>query len=362
MPTVSWPAARALRAYLFLFALCAGLLPACTLAAECDVSNAKCADVAMHSPVRSMAYWSYDPTSSLQSRVLSPPPELLTYLYADNVLHNYAGHPAAVEITPDIRRDFNQAIREMPAAVKRVVSQRLIGVFLVRDLGSTGFTDISAASGKYPNSGYVVIDVSVFNKRNANAWATWKERSPFTQDGNDSLTVRIEDKKNDNRAHAIQYILLHEFGHVASIDRNVHPPWNVAPPEDHTLQQYPFANLSWRVAPNGDHYVSVFDDAFPDRTQISFYRNPKLSSTQIVSTYQSLLATNFATLYGATSPGDDFAESFANYVHVVMMGRPFSISMTRNSKEVATYRSCWGEERCAGKRKIIEKLFAVGPR
>jgi hypothetical protein len=309
-----------------------------------------------------MAYWSYDPDSPLESRVQSPPPELLSYLYADNVLDNFAGRPAAVDITPDLRRDFNRAIREMPQAVTRLVAQRLIGVFLVRDLGSSGFTDVAAASGHYPDSGYVVIDVSVFNKRNANAWATWKESSPFSEDGRNALSVRIEDNKHDDRVHAIQYILLHEFGHVASIDRNLHPPWNRPPPADHALEHYPYAALSWRVAPSGDHYDSIFDDSFAERRQVSFYRTPKLSASQIVSTYQGLAKTNYATLYAVTSPGDDFAESFANFVHVVMMGRPFSISMARDGKAQASYRSCWSEQRCAQKREILQHLFAMDPR
>jgi hypothetical protein len=45
-----------------------------------------------------------------------------------------------------------------------------------------------------------------------------------------------------------------------------------------------------------------------------------------------------------------------------MMGRPFVISMTRDQKQVLAYHSCWNEARCADKRKILQKLFAVGPR
>ena len=53
------------------------------------------------------------------------------------------------------------------------------------------------------------------------------------------------------------------------------------------------------------------------------------------------------------------AEAFANYVHVVMMQRPYRITMTAGGKTVATYEACWLQPRCAAKRKIIEQFLGV---
>jgi len=83
----------------------------------------------------------------------------------------------------------------------------------------------------------------------------------------------------------------------------------------------------------------------------------RLAASDMPAAYASLGKTNFPTLYAATSPGDDFAESFASYVHTVMMKRPWEITIRRDGKVAATYRTCWQEPRCAAKRAILERLL-----
>lgn len=80
----------------------------------------------------------------------------------------------------------------------------------------------------------------------------------------------------------------------------------------------------------------------------------------MVHTYEALEHTNFATLYAATNPHDDFAESFVTYVHTVLMGKPFEITLSSSGKITKVYKSCWAEERCAAKRKILEHLLNFG--
>ena len=80
---------------------------------------------------------------------------------------------------------------------------------------------------------------------------------------------------------------------------------------------------------------------------------------RVVATYDNLERTNFATLYAVTSPGDDFAESFASYVHTVLMKKPFAIRIYQHGKLVKVYRSCWDEARCAEKRKLIERFLNI---
>jgi hypothetical protein len=73
--------------------------------------------------------------------------------------------------------------------------------------------------------------------------------------------------------------------------------------------------------------------------------------------YARLKNTNFPSLYAATTPGDDFAESFASYVHVVLMHRPWQITITRNDAVAYVFNACWGETRCAEKQRILERLL-----
>ena len=90
-----------------------------------------------------------------------------------------------------------------------------------------------------------------------------------------------------------------------------------------------------------------------------FYFGAKYTGDQMANIYDKLEQTNFATLYSVNHPGDDFAEAFANYVHVVMMKKPFTITIYHDGKVVKVYQSCWSESRCADKREILEQLLGV---
>jgi hypothetical protein len=80
----------------------------------------------------------------------------------------------------------------------------------------------------------------------------------------------------------------------------------------------------------------------------------------MVATYENLQRTNFVTLYGATRPGDDFAEAFASYVHTVLMKRPFAIRIYNKGTPATIFEACWQQPRCAEKKKFLEKLIDAG--
>ena len=170
------------------------------------------------------------------------------------------------------------------------------------------------------------------------------------------LEARIEADGNDNRQNAIQYILLHELGHVLSIGADIHPPWNLSPKQIDSAAKYPFFDLSWTVDREADKYRSRFDANFPQRASTVYCFGAKLAAADMAATYASLKLTNFPSLYAATAPGDDFAESFASYVHVVLMQRPWQITIWHQGKPVASLRACWGEPRCAEKQQMLERL------
>jgi hypothetical protein len=46
-----------------------------------------------------------------------------------------------------------------------------------------------------------------------------------------------------------------------------------------------------------------------------------------------------------------------SYVHVVMMGKPYSVSIIEDGRIVKRYGPCWSEERCAAKRRILEAFL-----
>jgi hypothetical protein len=236
--------------------------------------------------------------------------------------------------------------------VRKLLEAKLGGIFFADDIGGTGFTEATADD----RLGFVVLDYAVLARQTANAWATWKDNTPFRPDPAWKLETRIADRAHDDRVHAIQYILLHEIGHVLSIGAGVHPPWG-ADPKGVDASKYPFFGLSWKVAEG--RYATRFDAHFPKRRDVRFYFGAKLDASDMRPVYESLERTSFPTLYAATHPADDFAESFASYAHVVMMGRDHEVRLYRQGRLVKTVGPCWGQSRCAYKRTALESALGL---
>ena len=332
--------------------------PQASVTLPCAAGDKPCLMKAIKAhPVRTVAYWKAALALPVAERIGPAPPELVEYLHLDNALNGFPEKPRASRLAQDFLADVHGAIADMPPAVRRVFSDTFAGVWFVDDLGGTGFTDMLRDGKDQPVGGYVVLDAAVLGKFTANAWATWKENSPFKPAQGWKLEARIEEAARDDRRGAIRYILLHELGHVLSINRDIHPRWDQRPNDVPAGARFPFYDLSWTIDRKDDRYVSKFDGDFPMRRSVVYYLGAKLEASDITPAYDSLGKTNFPTLYAATSPGDDFAESFVSYVHTVLMKRPWEITMLHDGKVAKTYRTCWEEARCAAKRKILEALL-----
>lgn len=345
-----------------LVSLCAALLAFGAHAQEaklpCAQGDKACAREALkRHPAKSPAFWKSALAKPVEQRIGPAPAEVIEMLALDNVVHGYPNKPRAPRLTPEFLADVRSAFAGIPEAVRRAVAPKLAGIYFVDDIGGTGFTDeIDDGSGN-PTLGFILLDASVLMPHTANGWASWKDGTPFKAAPAWKLEARIEDAANDTRANAIQYILLHELGHVLAIGNHVHPSWTVSPKEVGATARYPYFEQSWRIA--GDRYATVFDGDFKARDKVVFYFGAKLDADSMPSTYAALERTSFPTLYAATHPADDFAEAFANYVHVVLMKKPFEIRIERDGVTVKSFAACWSEPRCRSKKAFLDRLLAI---
>ena len=73
---------------------------------------------------------------------------------------------------------------------------------------------------------------------------TWKEGTPFKKDPTLAIDARIEPAATDDRRRAIQYILLHELGHVIAAAGKLGPSWELSGVENRDHDPIPvFAHL-----------------------------------------------------------------------------------------------------------------------
>ena len=304
------------------------------------------------------ASWSEALARPVEQRFGPAPPMLVESLTLDNLVSGFPERPRAARPDDAFLADFTAAFSELPLPVRRALGAGFAGIYFVEDLGGSGFTNYVWDASRRIVGSYVVLDAAVLARRRANEWATWKENTPFRAAHGFSLRATIQDAAADNRRNAIQDILLHELGHAISVGMKIHPEWSKRPAEVREGEDYPYFRMSWRLDRAGDRYESHFDRDFPQRKDVVYYLGARLDARDMRPVYERLEKTNFATLYAATSPADDFAEAFANYVHVVMLKRPFEVALLEGDRVTKRYRACWDEPRCAAKRKVLEALLS----
>lgn len=305
---------------------------------------------------RSIKYWGLDWRDKNFSQRLSAAPRLLIKkLHIENELYDFKEKPESAEPT----KEFSDALEQMeillPVKLRELAKDRIIGVFIVDNLGGTGFADAVWDENGVEKYAIIVLDRGVLLKRRANEWATWKERSVFKQDKDKQteLKIIIEKDSDDTVANAIRYILLHEIGHSLGVVSGVHSSWNSSPV---VSTKYPFTTLSWKMSDG--KVESLFDDMMPQRRFIRSYAfgASRLSSDQMENLYAVVFDnTNFPTIHAAADIWEDFAETFTTYMHVIKEKRPYEVQINTADNLNVNYRSCWEKGTCLDKKRFMDQ-------
>ena len=306
-------------------------------------------------PVRSLKFWGDFKKSDLVEKInQTAPAELIDYLRQDNLKNGWPNIPKGVYVPKDFSSELKSAIQEIPSEIRRKMNEKLVGLYFVSDLGGSAYTEYVMNETSQIVAGFVVVDITAIN-RTANQSGYSEGIIPLKSD-EVKIESTIAKASDDNRRNAIQYILLHEFGHVLSIGTPLLPRWGVDAKNLKIGSEMRFFNLTWKV--NDNRFVSRFDESWTDRPKIQYYRSPEkqLKGAVAVDAYKRLSDTNFPTLYAVTNPFDDFAESFVNYVHIVRLKKPWRVTLLSRDSEVSV-KDCWSEVRCREKRMLIEEIL-----
>lgn len=332
---------------LFIALLTAGMLVCLPVSPEASTNQISKTD-----------FWGTKWKEKSWTKRLSPaPPELLEYLQKQNKLDGFSEVPLAQAPSQKIARACKDISHSLSPALNKLLNERLIGIFCVKDLGSSGFAEEIIDEADHHSYAVIVLDREVLLKRKANEWASWKENSVFQpQKDGFKLHLTIESKKNNNVQNAVRYLLLHELGHVLGLVSGAHPSWS--PSGKAIVADYDFMNLSWQN--HHENPVSLFDKSFPERKKIRYYSFGKaqLTNKQIPVVYRKLQqTTNFVSLQGAANVWEDFAESFVTYVHVLIDKKIWQVRIENHEGKSTVINSCWKEERCTEKKQFMAHWF-----
>ena len=274
------------------------------------------------------------------------------------------GKPAAAQSCAgaDARldADIDAAIAGLPAPVLRHLAPWLLGVFTVEGSGASAVSGVVAGPEGELIGAFVAIDAAMFAGTGANAWFEARENMPFAPAAGMCLAARIADPAHDHRIAALEYVLLHEAGHVLAACKALAPVWwrpALAP-----APSYPLLDPCWQAARDG-RYTPRRGHDFPQRAQLVFHGAPRLSLHDAEAAYAALARSGFPTLYAATGIYEDIADSFAAYVHVCLMRRPLEHRLLHGdgARTLADGSAYWLGEHGVRRAALFEALLAGSP-
>jgi hypothetical protein len=236
-------------------------------------------------------------------------------------------------VSAEFAAELADVIDALPRPFARLFERRVCAVVLMHGSPMSGTL---AALASDSSRGLIFLDVDALN-RTANAWMGFKESTPFMLGEQRSIRGKLADPADDSRRLLLEFVLVHELAHVA----------------DHTSPRDPailkFEDQSW---PRRDALAEAPFAHYPERHG----RAPLPDA--LVEPYFELIATGaFASPATVANAGEDFADSVATYMHTVMRGRPWQLSLYDAGQLVMQLNTCWEEPRCHEKRALIEELL-----
>jgi hypothetical protein len=291
---------------------------------------------------------------ALDSIVGRVPQELIQYIREDAERKGIAASPAATTVSETDLSQLKQILMRLPSPVMDLARSKVQFIGLVSGLGSSGYSHSTYSSEGIPEGGIIVFDQSIL-KKSSNEWFTERENTPFKCAEPERLVGKMSRDRKDVLA-SVQYIFFHELAHVFSEGTSINP-YLGAPARIGEIESSNFGKISWSVS--DEKYVSKFDSKFQKRPFVKYYASAadQLPCSDQEAIYEQLGGTDFPALYAVSSPFEDFAESFANFVHVAVLKRPFSLAYRSKHGKAKHYMPCWGNVRCQEKEAYLKEVY-----
>jgi hypothetical protein len=329
------------------------------LHAQTPVPEAAAPPTAKTPPVQRLSFYPNALGKPIEDKVTVGGPEVLDRAHKTNLEYGQDIRP--VNAAPDhpLLPKVRALLRNLPPAIHKLASQFVVAIYLLEEDYGTGTTEgVQDNEGRWRNT-YITLNLSALTRK-ANAWASWKENSAFRQEPGYRVAMTIQPPDGDTLENALHFILVHELGHAIGLGLGAHGFWDEEglPP---ATRDSPFVAMSWRPDGKG-WFASKYAERFPKLVEARFYRfeQAPLKLSEAEPVYRALGQTDLPSLYGVTNIYDDFAETFAIYVHTRLLGRPYKVEVFEGDRVRYTYASCLVANTCPDKVKALETILKRG--
>lgn len=258
--------------------------------------------------------YTFDAKTSLEMR-LQPCPEFL--LAALKELDGKSDYEAYAP-TPAERTQIAQALASLPAGMRSVLKQRLVGIYLIKNLTGNGLSYFVIDEKGRVYSALVINPVG-FN-RTMSETLTARDASLFKSDPGLSIDAGTKYK-------GIIYTVLHESTHAFDYISGITP--FVEPSIRDIFYDSDGVDASWDIWERYKEPKAGMD--LPWRKKLSFYGfggSAPLKASQARDLYIALSQSPFASLYGSQSWAEDAADLATFYHLTQVLKQPYVIRLS----------------------------------
>lgn len=253
-----------------------------------------------------------------------------------------------IEETDPVYKEFEKAFQELPESVKQMMEKKIVFWTVVDDLGSSGMT-----WPLYNENNYFDKGVVIFNKNTAGKsfkdLCEKRENSPYKKGPNKFIC-----SFSKGHVTGIQYIALHEFGHVLQSNNSFLPDSDYKINEEATISWFPLTKISWKWDGKNDAVSRdpVFSNWIQER---KYYQAEGTTNNEVLENHFNLWKNSkFPTIYSTVHHHEEWAEITAlsllkKYLHTEIV-----YSLSKNNKIVTSVKSCLFNEICPEKLKLAE--------
>lgn len=304
-------------------------------------------DILSSTPLSKMENYVGLESGDWASRIFNLDKHALDYVNELNRVDGFTESPSPVKNLNTFKSTLVYALNSQTGPITSLLQNKLLRIYVCENLGGSAVSGIVRKDGKSVG-GFVILDANTLD-RNANDWISYKENSTF-QKGNIKIRIRIEEERQNTKANALRYILLHEFGHILSETEKIGPSFFSS---KRSFTNFEFYKEVWK-----SEKISYLDDSvFIVRPQIRFYSESLTLEDNWEKIYPILSKTPFPTLYSAANADDFFADSFVSYVHVVLEKKPWQLEILKNDKTIFRMENGIKKDSLKVQRKIIERIL-----
>ena len=255
-------------------------------------------------PIHRFKNYSYNPASTLISRITVAPAFVLKHLRELDSRDSYTSYTPGKSEIAIIRQYLNL----LPELTKTVLRERLIAIYFINNFHGSGLTDwVLDETGTFYT--FMVFNPETL-KYNISQWLTYRENSCFKKDSSD-LSVSVD---CGTRFSGFLYALLHESTHAVDYVKNITPYV-----EESLKRVGPYRGESTRFTRGIWKEINKPEISyeFSPRKSLTFYefKGPRTNISESIETYRKLAKTPFVSLYGSISWTEDIAE-FVFFYHL----------------------------------------------